>query len=301
MLLFFLFPIGIAQAENQQKENIQELPGIQIIIKNVKKAVQTKDFTPLKSYVLRKGRLYWGICGPSDGEPIRFSFDAMIHKLIADSKGAQIYVHKEPDIDLWDPKNTVFMVDIKTEGWTGEYPYLSFGFKYTKKTNQWEWRGVCYSRTPPPKISGGEYEPLYEQKPILPRPGPRIFEQYSTLRARIEEIIKFMALDALKPYAIKQSLIFGECSKEMMDSDEIKGDKVSVNQVIDFLKKNANTGVKPTRVYYSKFLETEGWSGEYPFVSFWFTETKKGWEWAGVSYCKTSLIKVQFPEEPRFK
>ncbi len=38
MLLFFLFPICIAQAENQQKENIRELPEAKALLNDVNEA-----------------------------------------------------------------------------------------------------------------------------------------------------------------------------------------------------------------------------------------------------------------------
>ncbi len=303
-LSFFLFFMAVVDAAEQKKSTDQQLSGLRIIIDKVRKSVQTKNFGMLKQYVSNAALLHWAACGPGDVEPEKISFDSFAHRLTESSIGADINVYQEADIRLWDfEKPVYYTININTEGWTGEYPYISFGFKF--KDNRWQLEGVCDSAGPPLTISqdGKRYEEIYYSQPKLPRRGPRVFKDREALKTRIREILRFKVFDALKPYAVSQKLILGECSREMMDSDEIRGNLVSVNQVIDFLEKNYGEAkeITPAKGHYYKYLETEGWNGQYPYISFWLQEGKNGWTWAGVAYCKSSLLHLQFPNESRFK
>ncbi len=305
-VLIILFIHGAAFSEQKNKIEIRDLPEAKALLNDVNEAIQTKNFNILKQYAKKYKTIDWISCGTTHEEPFKYSIPSMIKILSEHSKDTQIYVNDDPEIvTLGGEKNEVSSIIIETEGWVSEYPYFGFAFQYNNKSkNCWEWVEVCYSPGPLLKISGeGKYEQVYKRTPTLPRPGPRVFKNYSTLHVRFKEIVKFMVFDALKPYAIKQKLIFTECSREIVESAQLKGMEVSSEQVIAFLKKNVGESkeTKPAKGGFSTYLDTEGWKGEYPYVSFWFTETKKGWEWAGVSYCKTSLMKVQFPEEPRFK
>jgi hypothetical protein len=286
-LYLLIFPMIIVQASELKKDNVQSLVDLQPVIYKIQKAIRTRNFNVLKQYVLNKEPLYWAQCNTDVS--IKVSFDKMVSILSESIKNAEIYVNEKPGAGL-----------IETEGWTGEYPYLYFDF--TKKGNNWKWLGVCYDmeRSLDFAILQGGKDKLYDGLPQLPRPGPRVFEDIHALQMRIIEIIRFKKIDALKPYAIKQKLILGECSTEMIN-DVIKGKEISIDQVLDFLKKNigSTTEIKFSTTY--KYLDTKGWGGKYPFIYFGFTEGKDGWEWSGVAYCKTSLMKVLFPEEPRFK
>jgi len=289
-LCLYLFSIAIVRVcESTQKSDKRPISW-QPIIYQLKKAIKTKNYDTLKKYVPHKKLLYWAQCNTDVS--IDVSFNKMERLLMKNSKDALIVVDEIPAGGL-----------IETEGWTGEYPYLYFQF--TKNENNWQWLGVCFdiNRSLDFALSRGGKDKLYDKPPKLPRRGPRIFKDEIALRARIEEILRFMEFEALKPYAIRQKLIFGECGQKMMDSDEIKGVEASIDQVISFLKKNVGNSkeIKPSKGHYYKYLETEGWRGAYPYVSFWFKEGKQGWELEGVAYCKTSLMKVLFPNDPRIK
>ena len=282
LLLFLPFVNSILATEKALDETIP--------IGKVKQAIRSKNFSVLKPYITNKGSLYWAQCNSDVRET--FSFNEMAGMLLKNLKGAEIYVNEIPGAGL-----------IETEGWTGEYPYLYFDL--TEEDKKFVWLGVCYDmrRSLDFALSRGGKDKLYDKLPQLPRRGRRVFKDELALRVRIEEILKFKAFDALKPYAIKQKLILTECSQGIVKRAQIRGTEVSSDQVIAFLKKNIGDSkeIKSAKGGSSTYLDTEGWKGEYPFVSFWFRESKKGWEWAGVSYCKSSLMHVLFPAEPRFK
>jgi len=304
VICFFIlsFIFGTAKASTIENKSREQLPGLQEVIDTVKKSVSAKKFQLLKTYLSKKESLTWAPCGPGDMEPEKISFTTMGTRLSEIAKGADINIYDEPDITPWNAKKTIFVVNVTTEGWKGEYPYLIFGFEYTKVNNRWVFHGVCESAEPPTEIlkKGQKYG---MQQPQLPRPGSRVFRDRLALRYRIEEIVHFKAFDALSPYAIRRKVLFGECNHEMLKKDTMRGAEVPVDQVITFLKNNSGQGneIKPAKGHYYKYLETEGWSGQYPYVSFWFAESKKGWEWAGVAYCKSSLMHLLFPDEPKFK
>jgi len=296
-----IFSIGDEKAEIQEKN--LKIEGLQVILNKVKEAIHTKNYEILKPYVSEKEPLSWGTCNPTDVEPEKMSFKTMISRLLEISKGTEIFICEEPDISPVDINKTIFTVDIKTEGWTGEYPFLNFGFKYIKADKRWEFIGICDSAGPPPEISkNGEYEEIYCRRPKLPRPGARIFQDSLAMRERIVEIVRFREFEALKPYATKKTLVFRECSNDMRDETGIKGKEKPVEEVINYLHDNTAKGqkIKSSGTSNIDFFETKGWSGEYPYVSFWFAEGKQGWVLNGVAYCKTSLMRVFFPYEPRF-
>lgn len=308
VILLFVSFTGIVHATDQLKEKNQKIEGLQVIIKKVKEAVRTKNFMVLKKYVLKKEPLYWVPCGAYDLEPEeieKLSFEAMTSRLLGNSKGEEIYVHGEPDISPGNLEKTIFTITIDTVGWISEYPYLSFNFIFTMADKRWEWRGVCDSAGPLFRFSkdSKKYEEIYYREPKLPRPGPRIFSHYSTLRARIAEIVKFREFEALRPYAIKGTIVFEQCSRKIMEKNRVEGKEKSVDDVINFLKKRAIDAkeIKFSGVSHNTHYETVGWSGEYPVIAFWFNESKDGWEWAGITYCKTKHLGVLFPEEPTFK
>ncbi len=289
----FVFSFGILEAAQQEQTGDQNASSFQSVIDELIRVTQNKDFATLKQRFAYKDPMRLGQCNTDIGMEI--TVDKLIQVLINDSENsADIKVNKNSRNGL-----------VETEGWNSEYPYYYFYFTFIKKENKWQWLGVCDSinRSLDFAMSLGGKDKLYDRPPKLPRRGPRVFQDEIALRARIEEIVRFMAFDALKPYAIKQKLIFTECSREIVESAQLKGMEVSSEQVIAFLKKNVGESkeIKPAKGGFSTYLDTEGWKGEYPYVSFWFSETKKGWEWTGVAYCKTSLMKVQFPEESRFK
>ncbi|MEW6713726.1 MAG: ankyrin repeat domain-containing protein [Nitrospirota bacterium] len=296
-----IFSTGDERADIQEKN--LKIEGLQVILNKVKEAVHAKNYEILKSYVSEKEPLSWGICGPTDVESEVMSVETMFSRLLEISNGAEIFVCEEPDISPWDIKESIFSVDIQTEGWKGEYPFLNFGFTYSKTGNRWEFIGVCDSVRPTLEISkNGKYEAVYCRKPNLPRPGPRIFQDHLALRTRIIEIVRFKEFEALKHYTIQKNLIFRECSNDMRDEAGIKGKEKPVEEIINFLKKNTagEQKIKSSGTSNIDFCETKGWSGEYPYVSFWFAEGKQGWELNGVAYCRTSLMRVFFPYEPRF-
>jgi len=276
---------------------------LQRLISRVKQAIQSKDFKLLRPYVPDKRTYYWRYgCADGDMPSDELSFEAITEILLRKSKGVEIYFNPKPEID-WNFEN----MSIETEGWLGEYPFLTFSFFLLN--DRLIWGGACYSATPELKrAEKGRYEPTHFRTPQLPRPGPRTFRDDSALKARIEEIVKFRAFDALEPYAINKILIFEKCSKAVMDSGRgeywrLKGKKRPAREVIEFLKKTAHDAkeIKFSGAGHMSYYETLGWKGEYPFIAFWIAEGKSGWELTGVTYCKTSVMEVLFPGQIRRK
>ena len=300
--LLLIYLIGITEADTSNNKG-DELPGLQEVLGTVNKSVRNNDFQILKPYVSDKEPLRWSPCGPGDVEPEDVLFSNLVARLSKLSKGASIKVYSDPDISQWDIEKTVFIVEIVTEGWIGEYPFLSFGFKYLKANNQWQFQGICESADVPVTDFKIHQKAEKNLEPQLPRPGKRVFKDSLALRNRIEEVVHFKEFEALRPYAIRKKVLFGECNHEALKNDEIKGSEVQVEKVIVFLKNNSEKSkeIKPAKGHYYKYFETQGWSGDYPYISFWFKESKKGWEWDGVVYCRSSLMHVLFPDEPRFK
>lgn len=259
------------------------------LISHVKQAIQSKDFMKLKLYVPNKKFYGWRCgCDAGDMPSDELSFEDITEILLRESKGAEIYFNPKPEVD-WNFKS----MGIETEGWLGEYPFFTFLFELIN--DRWVWDGACYSATPTLRLTkDNKFEATYFRKPQLPRPGPRTFKDYSALKARIEEIVKFRAFDALEAYAINKTLIFEKHRKDVMDNGgeyrKLKGKKRPVREIIEFLKKNAHDAneIKCSAIHIS-YYETVGWSGEYPVITFWIAEGKSGWEFTGVTYRKTSF------------
>jgi len=258
------------------------------LISHVKQAIQSKDFKKLKTYVPDKRYYTWGICcvPGCDFSPDELSFEDLTEILRRESKGAEIYFNPKPWVE-WKFKS----MGIETEGWLGEYPFFTFLFELIN--DRWVWGGVCYSTAPELKLTEKRmYEPSYFRTPQLPRPGPRTFKDYDALKARIEEIIKFRAFDALEAYAINNTLIFEKHSRDVTYSggeyQKLKGKKRPVREVIEFLKKNArDTDEIRCSGIHKSYYDTDGWSGKYPFIRFYIGEGKSDWEFIGVTYRKT--------------
>ena len=274
--LIFIVLIGVgssAQSNNNVDRNQKE-EELRKIFAEVKKAVQTKDFNKLRNYVSKKDTLYWGQCNTDTS--INFTFNNIIHELREHSKNEEITVTEHL---------TSF---VETEGWTGEYPYLYFQF--TKVNKNWKWLGVCYDmeRSLDYRKELGGKEKYYDSPPKLPRQGPRVFKDVTALNARIVEILRFKAFDALKPYATEGKLLVGKSCPDTVDSKALIKSGVPADQVIEFLITNATSAKEITPEkgysYKSKYFVTAGWSGEKPKITFCFAERKKGWEWVGVTY-----------------
>ncbi|MEW6715544.1 MAG: hypothetical protein AB1306_10700 [Nitrospirota bacterium] len=303
-LLILTFINGSAMAKEKISVKGPDSTEVNDLADSIKHIIETKTFSKLNQFIKTGQTVDWGNCGPTDLEPFKLSSSKAIKRLYEYSRRIQIYINGDPEMMSVEDNSDTAVIVFDTEGWASEYPYLSFIFNY--QNNHWEWRGVCYSLGPPISMAAekeGRYEQVYKRVPTLPRPGPRIFKDPYNLRDRFKEIIKFNTLDALKPYAVKQEIILVECNREMAASGKITGTKVSSDQIINFLKTNigASQEIKPGKGGGHDYLDTEGWQGTYPYIFFWFHESKKGWEWAGVAYCKSSLMHLLFPDEPRFK
>lgn len=244
------------------------------VFTEVKDAIQAKNFNKLQRYVSPKDTVYWGQCNTDTS--IGLSFNNALHELKKNSKNAKITV-------------TDHLMDfVETEGWTGEYPYLYFQFD---KVNQnWRWLGICYdvARSIDYCKELGGKEKYYDSPPKLPRQGPRVFKDVTPLHARIAEILKFKAFDALKPYATRGKLLVGKSCPNAADSTALIKSGVPVNQVVEFFVKNSTGAneITPGESYSfkSKYFITRGWTGEKTEITFCFAEGKNGWEWVGIAY-----------------
>lgn len=283
-----------SHAANQTTIVNQDLPGLKAITQEIKKATQAKNFNNLHSYVQNQS-LYWSQCGDYGGENVQqMTFTEMNSLLSKFSKEAQIHF-LDPEIHRWDFEKPVFyVVNINTEGWTGEYPFLNFSFKFTTIDNKWRFTGVCESTTSVNTNTSEKYSNGHYKQPSLPRPGARIFKDVYALRARIEEIIRFKAFDALNSYSTKGRLLIAQCSREIMEKDRIIGKEMPAQDVILFLKQNSlpNDKIVSSGVQHKNYYETTGWGGKYPFVAFWFSESMEGWEFAGISYCQKKHLDI---------
>ncbi len=274
------------------RENIK----LQGLISHFKQAMQSKDFMKLKIYIPDKNYYAWGYgCADGDMPADELSFEEITKILLRESKGAKIYFNPKPEVEWTYFKSML----IETEGWLGEYPFMTFSFSLLK--DRLIWGGACYSPTPALKITkDNKLKQTYFRKPQLPRPGPRTFKDDFALMARIDEIVKFKQFDALETYAVKKTLIFERHSKAAIDYYSgkyaiLKGKKKPVREVIEFLKKNAQNA-KEIRVsaIHGSYRQASGWGGKYPLVYFWIAEEKSGWEFTGVTYHKASIIELLF-------
>ncbi|NTW66335.1 MAG: hypothetical protein HGB21_08540, partial [Nitrospirae bacterium] len=227
----------------------RENANVEMVIDQVIKAVRQKDAAILEQYVSKGALLSWGPCNAMDQVEIhKMTFQEMRERLQAMAHGDEIYVHTNPDIEKDIFEKNAKAVTIYTDGWMSEYPYLNLFFVYREDNAIWEWRGACDSDGPPFKLlKDGRYHEVYYREPVLPRQGPRTFKNYSSLKARIKEIIHFKKYDALIPYVEskrslifgpKQSLILGECSSEMTKKDMPIGKSTPIEEIIAFLRQN---------------------------------------------------------------
>ena len=267
---------------------------------DVEKAAAAGDFAILKRYVPDRKPFFFVPCGPGE-EVLELDENEMTTMLVGQSGQGEILFDPYPDVHDWGGSAGT-TVSIDTEGWTGEYPFLGFTFAQRPGDPAWRWEGVCYDVLPPIRNAAESGRP-YFSKPVLPRPGPRVFRDDAALRARISEIVEFGEWDALQVYAHSEQLTFGECSREMLEEDRGGGKSVPAAEVIEFLRKNAAGAgqITETKVYHPTFYESEGWQGEFPYVQFWFFEGRDGWRFDGVTYCRQKMYDVPPDDAPWYK
>ena len=284
-----------AKADEVQGVDAEKLTGL---IASVKDAVLLKDFAGLKKYVPDVKLYDMGDCDCSDCGFDEITFEAMTEMLLRDSKDVDIYLGANPGISQWGDSS--LHANILTEGWASEYPYVDFSFKRLPDSSRWEWVGICVALGPPFELNERthRFERVYPRRPLLPRPGPRVFSNYAELQFRIEEIVQFQSFDALRPYAVRSKLVIGPCSRKMMDQDRVLGKSVPIQDAIAFLKKNGlGPAVTRTNASRSTMYESKGWSGDYPYIAFWLAPEKEGWELTGISYCKEEHAGLLLREE----
>ncbi len=280
-----------SQAAKIEKDDDRQVTQL---INEVNKIISNRDFRRLNVFVSRVTKYSWGPCGPGDSGAEEISFERLSGILTQASKGLSIDFSQKPKVSS-------STASVETEGWVGEYPFLTFNFNLLKAKNQWVLSGACYSALPELMKHEGEYVPIYFKEPHLPRPGARIFKDQAALRARIAEIAQLKKFDALKSYATKKVLTFGQCNLSMMENDRIEGKEVPVQDVINYLKGVQSNGeIVSSGTQHKTYYETTGWHGEYPFIAFWFSEDREGWALAGVSYCKMRHFEL-FPPLPSLK
>ena len=282
VILFLVFP-GRAWS-SQDKVPIEQLPEIKATLTDLVQIVKAKEYKKLRKYVDQNSKIRWINCGPTDGDPFKYSSDYMISKLIQESRNTPIYVNGDPTIIDLERRGERFEILLQTEGWTGEHPFYDFSFDYSKGDGHIRWFGTCYDEEPPVNESKHMIRAYY-RKPELPRPGPSVFKDASALGARIKEILLFKNFDALKKYAIRNKVIFSECGKSVVVSDELEGEYVvPVNNVLNYLKTHAPQA--DLKLQGRENISSKGWRGEYSRLKFIISEGKNGWEWNHVVYCK---------------
>jgi hypothetical protein len=269
---------------NQDEVTIEMMPEIKATLTDLVHIVEAKEYKKLNKHVAQNDKIRWINCGPTDGDPFKYSPDYMISKLTQESRNATIYVNGAPTIYDLERRGERFTILLQTEGWAGEYPFYDFSFEYTKHDGHLRWFGTCYDEEPPVNESKHMIRESY-RKPKLPRPGPSVFKDASALGARIKEILLFKNFDALKKYAVRNKIIFSECGKSVIVSDELEGEYVvPVDKVLSYLKAHApQTDLK---LQGREDILSEGWRGEHSRLRFVISESKDGWEWNHVVYCK---------------
>ena len=270
-----LISIVVLFNKNLAAEKLNDNSGFERIMLKFRSVVASGDYSSL-SRIKHNEQMFWGQCNTDIGTNV--SINEMIEELYADSKKAKITVNMNSGNGL-----------LETEGWFTEYPFIYFHFD--KVGDVWQLSGACYDTKRSrdfQKFLALKKQP-HDSPPKLPRNGPRVFHDEIALRARIEEIVQFRAFKALIPYATKNMLTLGQCALQMMEKDRIEGRRTSAQEIVNFLEQNSLPSGKivSSGMHHKTYYETTGWNGEYPYIAFWFSESSKGWQLAGVSYCKT--------------
>lgn len=307
VLLIFLILVGPVTGNSQNKSSIKN-PHIEImaLVRDVTKTLQKNDFDALEKYMKTEEGIVVLPCYVNTSGDRPRSFDQINRWLMADSVGARLRVsvrYSKYDESQWKlveiPPGRISeippeFITFAVEGWVGEWSFINFDFSVFdnnwNRTGQWVLRTLCYAGSPGPGVS-------YSEPPKLPRPGPHAFRDSHALYARIEEIIQFRALDALRAYAIRGVIKEVPCDQSM-HSRPLEGKEVPVSKVIEFLK-NQTVGDKEITFYgphgIPPVFESRGWCCAYPIVNFIVRPTAPDskYEWAGVSYCHSRV-----PSEP---
>ena len=257
------------------------------MVEKIKEAVRTKSFEALRSQVPVQAIYYWNDCGPGDVPNDELYFDEIQTFLQRESKGVPIYINPKPEMD-WDEKG----FSIETEGWNGEYPYFVLQFSRAEP-GKWKFTGGCSYRRPILNQPNGGYSDsvVYFRTPDLPRPGARVFYDASAFHARIQEIVRYKAFAALKPYAIRGKLTEVTCDAYMTNSNP-RGNEIEIDEAIRRLKNNATASIEiKLRGAYgaNRYLVSTGWTID-PYIYFGFSETTDGWEWTKIAFCKDDLF-----------
>lgn len=109
----------------------------------LKQAIDSRKFDLLGALIPTKRTYSWGYCEPGDIPPEELYFDEVAKKLVKDLHSARIAL-REPIVEKGH-SDVLFHAFIDSEGWAGDYKYLTFNFELRKSTGRWEWTGVCES------------------------------------------------------------------------------------------------------------------------------------------------------------
>lgn len=114
-------------------------------VRELKKAIQTRDYEEMRKYV-PSGKMYmWGPCGPTDALPNELYFEELNEDLRVKGKGRDIEILGGPYLSEWKGK---ISAGIETGGWKGDYPYITFVFELFQPGRRWAWTGVWDCRRP---------------------------------------------------------------------------------------------------------------------------------------------------------
>ena len=139
----------------------------------------------------------------------------------------------------------------------------------------------------------------------LPRPGPRQFSERSALEARLREILTYRNVEALRVYAVRGTLAFGECNAiEVTYAEAVNGQKIPADHAISFFAdamRDAATQIEGEKyvqqaiskndqsaLYPGKMVIQAEISGPYRYMGVWINQVDGKWELSGLSYCRTT-------------
>ena len=278
LLLFLFLMVGVTQGSDANKEMQQKDLMMKSAIKtmnDLKMAIKTRDFSKLRYDVPEEKPLSWRSCGWNSH--VDLSFDEMVKKLFAIAKNRNITVNETP--------LEIFYVTIETKDWNSEYPYLYFEFK--RVSYGWRWLGVygCSSRSSDfLSARKGQFADL------------RRDVELKRLVNHLKQTIVKKDFKMLKPYVPDKYYYTWRAGCE--DSDVVS-DELTFEAITGILLQHSK-GVeihfnpKPDIYWESKrmAIETDGWLGEDPFITFLFDFINDRWVWDGACYSTRPTFKL---------
>lgn len=258
---------------------------LEIIMSQLRKAIQAKDFTSLYTVApISDGEaLYWSGC--NSGASKNLSYEVMVEKLVELSKDAQISINSVPERIL---SKTI----VETKGWSGEAPYLYFEFMDDSKN--WRFLGVYYCQN---RSSDFQHaQAALESKSDQADKKKELTIQFPRTTGLIEKLtlaISKRNFDSLRDYVPSEpSVKWGDCGPGDTPSGDMSVKTLNKlllsqlgNELIVF---NPGPNTYISLKDGSAFIESEGWVSEYPYLGFGFDLERLTKKWILRRVCYSS-------------